>query len=127
MAYYTVKWIGKKTKRPYLYRQESHRIPGRKKPKTTSTYIGPLAAVGVALKLSVKIATDAKTRALFTKSNEEILEKTPTVKSEPNVIGLGFRSGTTAEEVFQHESGTSAPFASEAQPSESGDASGSAK
>jgi hypothetical protein len=39
---YSVKWIGKKTKRPYLYRQHSYRVG--KKVKTTSTYIGPLAA-----------------------------------------------------------------------------------
>jgi len=116
-----VKWIGKKTKRPYLYHQHSYRIG--KKVKTKSTYIGALSGV---LQLGVKLATDAKTREKFTKTNKEILEKTPTVKSEPKVGGLGFRSNVTAEQTFQHESGTSQPFSvSGAQPSGQEDANGS--
>ena len=68
----SIKRIGK-NKRPYAYLQHSYRVPGRKKPKTKSKYLGPAATLNLGGHLAAKLLTDPKAREEFFKSFSEML------------------------------------------------------
>lgn len=85
--------------------------------KTTTVYIGPLGGVAKAVRLSMSLG-NREARSLLFKPDKAIIEKAPTVKSEP-------KSTWNAESVFRHESGlSSSPSSNGASPpSGKGDAS----